>query len=112
MGGAASHFLLAASDELWMVYLARGVAGLMAGSLPVATALIADASSPDQRSRAMGLIGRAFGVGLILGPVIGGLLARNDNDFALPCIVAGALSVIAALMTFTLLPASQPHRPD
>ena len=60
----------------------------------------------------MGLIGRAFGVGLILGPVIGGLLARNDNDFTLPCIVAGVLSGMAALMTFTLLPASQPHRPD
>ena len=112
LGGAASHFLLAASDALWMVYLARAVAGVMAGSIPVATAVIADASSPDQRSRAMGLIGRAFGVGLILGPVIGGLLARNDNDFALPCIVAGVLSAIAALMTFTLLPASQPHRPD
>ena len=112
LGGAASHFLLAASDALWMVYLARAVAGVMAGSIPVATAVIADASAPDQRSRAMGLIGRAFGVGLILGPVIGGLLARNDNDFALPCIVAGVLSAIAALMTFTLLPASQPHRPD
>ncbi len=112
LGGAASHFLLAASDSLWMVYLARAVAGVMAGSVPVATALIADASSPDQRSRAMGLIGRAFGVGLILGPVIGGLLARNDNDFALPCIVAGVLSFIAALMTFALLPASQPQRPD
>ena len=110
LGGAASHFLLAASDALWMVYLARAVAGVMAGSIPVATAVIADASSPDQRSRAMGLIGRAVGVGLILGPVIGGLLARNDNDFALPCIVAGVLSLIAALMTFTLLPASQPHR--
>ncbi|MDA9988322.1 MFS transporter [Luminiphilus sp.] len=112
LGGAASHFLLAASDALWMVYLARAVAGVMAGSIPVATAVIADASSPDQRSRAMGLIGRAFGVGLILGPVIGGLLARNDNDFTLPCIVAGVLSGMAALMTFTLLPASQPHRPD
>ena len=112
LGGAASHFLLAASDALWMVYLARAVAGVMAGSIPVATAVIADASSPDQRSRAMGLIGRAFGVGLILGPAIGGLLARNDNDFTLPCIVAGVLSGMAALMTFTLLPASQPHRPD
>ncbi|MEK9656689.1 MAG: MFS transporter, partial [Halieaceae bacterium] len=68
LGGAASHFLLAASDALWMVYLARAVAGAMAGSLPVATALIADASTPDQRSRARGLIGRAFGIGLILGP--------------------------------------------
>ncbi|GIR72388.1 MAG: hypothetical protein CM15mP74_36390 [Halieaceae bacterium] len=89
LGGAISHFVLAFADVLWMVYLSRAVAGMMAGGVPVATALIADASTPDQRSRAMGLIGRAFGIGLILGPVIGGVLARSENDFALPCLVAG-----------------------
>ncbi|MEK9920706.1 MAG: MFS transporter [Halieaceae bacterium] len=108
LGGAASHFLLAASDALWMVYLARAVAGAMAGSLPVATALIADASTPDQRSRAMGLIGRAFGIGLILGPVIGGVLARSETDFALPCIVAGVLSASAAVLALVLLPKPAP----
>ena len=108
LGGAASHFLLAASDALWMVYLARAVAGAMAGSLPVATALIADASTPDQRSRAMGLIGRAFGIGLILGPVIGGVLARSETDFALPCIFAGVLSASAAVLALVLLPKPVP----
>lgn len=108
LGGAASHFLLAASNELWMVYLSRAVAGAMAGSLPVATALIADASTPDQRSRAMGLIGRAFGIGLVLGPVIGGVLARSETDFALPCIVAGVLSASAAVLALLLLPKPPP----
>lgn len=108
LGGAGSHFLLAASNELWMVYLSRAVGGAMAGSLPVATALIADASTPDQRSRAMGLIGRAFGIGLILGPVIGGVLARSDTDFALPCIVAGVLSASAAVLALLLLPKPTP----
>ena len=77
LGGAISHFVLAFADVLFMVYLSRAVAGMMAGGVPVATALIADASTPEQRSRAMGLIGRAFGIGLILGPVIGGVLARS-----------------------------------
>jgi len=104
LGGAGSHFLLAASDELWMVYLSRAVAGAMAGSLPVATALIADTSTPDQRSRALGLIGRAFGIGLVLGPVIGGVLARSETDFTLPCIVAGVLSGSAAVLALLLLP--------
>ncbi len=107
LGGALSHFLLAVADALWMVYVSRAVAGVMAGSVPVATALIADASAPDQRSRAMGLIGRAFGIGLILGPVIGGVLARSETDFALPCLVAGVLSAIAALLAVTVLPAGQ-----
>ena len=104
-GGAISHFVLAIADELWLVYVSRAVAGMMAGGVPVATALIADASTPDQRSRAMGLIGRAFGIGLILGPVIGGVLARSETDFALPCLVAGALSSLAGLLAWLLLPA-------
>ena len=108
LGGAGSHFLLAASNELWMVYLSRAVAGAMAGSLPVATALIADTSTPDQRSRALGLIGRAFGIGLVLGPVIGGVLARSETDFTLPCIVAGVLSGSAAVLALLLLPKSGP----
>ena len=104
-GGAISHFVLAIADALWLVYLSRAVAGMMAGGVPVATALIADASMPDQRSRAMGLIGRAFGIGLILGPVIGGVLARSETDFALPCLVAGALSSLAGALAWLLLPA-------
>jgi MFS transporter, DHA1 family, tetracycline resistance protein len=104
LGGAGSHFLLAAADTLWMVYLSRAVAGVMAGGVPVATALIADVSTADQRSRAMGLIGRAFGVGLVMGPVIGGVLARSEADFTVPCVVAGALSGFAALLAFLLLP--------
>lgn len=104
-GGAISHFVLAIADELWLVYVSRAVAGMMAGGVPVATALIADASTPDQRSRAMGLIGRAFGIGLILGPVIGGVLARSETDFAVPCLVAGALSSLAGILAWLLLPA-------
>ena len=104
-GGAISHFVLAIADELWLVYASRAVAGMMAGGVPVATALIADASTPDQRSRAMGLIGRAFGIGLILGPVIGGVLARSETDFALPCLVACVLSSLAGVLAWLLLPA-------
>ena len=104
LGSAFSHFLLAGAEVLWTVYLARAIAGLMAGSLPVATALIADNSDPDQRARAMGLIGRAFGFGLVLGPVIGGVLSRSESDFSLPFVVAGGLSIIAALMAQFLLP--------
>ena len=107
LGGAVSHFLLAIADTLWLVYVSRAVAGMMAGGVPVATALIADASTPEQRSRAMGLIGRAFGIGLILGPVIGGVLAQSETDFMLPCLVAGVLSVLAAALAFILLPAGK-----
>jgi DHA1 family tetracycline resistance protein-like MFS transporter len=108
LGGAIAHALLAASDQLWMVYFARTMAGLASGSLPVATALIADNSQPARRARAMGVIGRAFGIGLILGPVVGGVLSFSESEFALPCQVAACLSLLAALMARILLPQDTP----
>ena len=108
LGGAISHALLAASDQLWLVYCARTMAGMASGSLPVATALIADNSQPARRARAMGVIGRAFGIGLILGPVVGGVLSFSESEFALPCQVAACLSLLAAIMARILLPEDAP----
>ena len=102
LGGTRILILCLELGLIWLVYLSWAVAGMMAGGVPVATALIADASTPDQRSRAMGLIGRAFGIGLILGPVIGGVLSRSETDFALPCLVAGILSMLAGLLAAVL----------
>ena len=78
-GGALSYGMIGVASELWMLYAARAVGGVMAGSLPVASALMADVSAPHRRAKAMGLVGTAFGLGLILGPVIGGVLAGPEG---------------------------------
>ena len=108
-GGALSYLLLGAATELWMLYAARGFGGLMAGSLPVASALMADVSAPERRAKAMGLVGTAFGLGLILGPVIGGLLAGPGDSFFLPGIFAAAMSFFSVLLAGVLLPSEAPR---
>lgn len=110
-GGAVSYLLLGLAAELWMVYAARAFSGVMAGSLPVASALMADVSPPNRRAKAMGLVGTAFGLGLILGPLIGGLLAGDGSSFTLAGAFAGGLSLSSVLLAWLLLPNDRPLSP-
>jgi MFS family permease len=104
LGGAAcAYLMLGLASELWMVFAARGFAGLMAGNFGVASAMIADLTTPQNRARGMGLIGAAFGLGIVLGPLLGGLLTGDGSGFTLPCIVAGGMSVLAILAAAVFL---------
>lgn len=105
-GAALSYVMLGLATELWMVFVARGFAGIMAGNFGVASAMMADITSPENRARGMGLIGAAFGLGMILGPLLGGLLAGDSGSFVLPCIVAGGMSVLAIFAAAMFLPES------
>jgi MFS family permease len=105
-GAAASYVMLGLATELWMIYAARGFAGLMAGNFGVASAMMVDITEPKDRARGLGLIGSAFGLGLVIGPVLGGLLAGPDNSFTLPCIVAGCMSLLAIAAAWRFLPES------
>ncbi|MGB1438415.1 MAG: MFS transporter [Luminiphilus sp.] len=109
-GGALSYGMLGAATELWMLYAARAFGGVMAGSLPVASALMADVSAPHRRAKAMGLVGTAFGLGLILGPVIGGVLAGPENRFLWPGLFAAAMSLASVVLAGLLLPMDKPDR--
>ena len=62
-----AYLITALADTLIQVYVGRAVSGLAAGSLPIATALMADLSPPERRAKAMGLVGTAFGLGLKCG---------------------------------------------
>ena len=101
-----AYIVTAMADTLWQVYLGRALSGLAAGSLPVATALMADLSPPERRAKAMGLVGTAFGLGLIAGPVLGGLLTGDSESFALPFYTAAVMSLVAAICAQTMLPAT------
>ncbi|MEP0203884.1 MAG: MFS transporter [Halioglobus sp.] len=105
-GAAISYVMLGMANELWMVYCARAFAGIMAGNFGVASAMMADVTSPENRARGMGVIGSAFGMGLVLGPVLGGLLAGDSGSFMLPCLVAGMMSLLAVIAAQIFLPES------
>lgn len=108
-GIAVAYLWLAYTTQLWELFAARAAAGAMAGNIAVAFAYAADITTPDNRSKGMGLIGAAFGLGFIFGPVIGGLLAGPDPlhaDFRSPALAAAAMSALAFVMTVATLPES------
>ncbi len=105
-GAAVSYVMLGLASELWMVFAARGFAGMMAGNFGVASAMMADITTPQNRAKGMGMIGAAFGMGLVLGPLLGGLLSSGGTSFVLPCIVAGGMSILAIFAAAIFLPES------
>ena len=84
LGTAIGYLLWVFADSFWVLVLSRVVGGVMAGNLSVATAAVADVTDESSRSKGMGMIGAAFGVGFILGPVLGAVLSRWDLSATLP----------------------------
>lgn len=105
-GTLGAYLWLAFAADLTDLYLARTAAGLMAGSISAAFAYVADVTDESNRTKGMGLIGTAFGLGFIAGPAIGGILAGADlsvTNFQLPAFAAAAFSGLALILTLVTL---------
>jgi len=106
MAAAALAYLwMGFASELWMLFAAVPLRHLC-WQHRAAQAYIADVTSPEKRARGMGLIGAAFGLGFIIGPALGGLVAGNDvatADLETPGLIAAGLSAIAFLGVVLLL---------
>ena len=96
----ATHFT--GATALWLIITSRALAGICGANVTVAQAYIADISPPEQRSKRMGLIGMAFGLGFIFGPPIGGVAFRHFGDPG-PGIVASALCALNFILAFIIL---------
>jgi MFS family permease len=110
LGACCSYLLLATASSVPMLFVARALAGLMAGNLAAAMAYASDISSSADRARSLGLVGAAIGIGFMLGPAVGGALAGEHleaADFARPALLAAALSLLAVLLVLALLPESR-----
>lgn len=86
----------------WMLFAARLVSGIGNANIGAAQAVIADTTEPHERARGMGMIGAAFGIGFILGPVFGGILGKID--LALPAYVAAGLGAINWVLAYVRMP--------
>jgi DHA1 family tetracycline resistance protein-like MFS transporter len=106
-GTALGFFLMGAAQTLTLLFIARIIDGISGANIGTAQAYIADVTTREERSRAMGLIGAAFGLGFVLGPALGGILSKHYG-FAAPFYVAGALAVCNVLLVITILPESLP----
>jgi DHA1 family tetracycline resistance protein-like MFS transporter len=111
-GTAVSFLILGLSHDFTVMLLARMLDGASGGNILVAQAYVADVTTPENRSRGLGLIGMAFGLGFVLGPLLAGLLLALPVDPAwrlrLPFLVAAGFSTLAWFLVWIRLPESLP----
>jgi len=104
---AMGLFSLASHERaLALLFTSRILAGATSGNLSTCQAALADATPPKDRARAMGRMGAGIGLGLVLGPLIGGWLAKGGAW--LPPLAAGALALLGALSVLAALPETHP----
>ncbi len=109
-GTCLGFLVLGSANALWMVFVGRILDGLTAGNLSIAQAYISDHTAPENRAKAFGVIGIAFGVGFMAGPAMGGALGTYGHH--VPFLVAAACSLVSIICTATLLPNDPPKDPD
>ena len=114
IGQATAFFIMGAANSLLWLFIARTLDGIFGANVSTTQAYVADVTPPQERSRAMGLLGAAFGVGFIFGPLIGGVLSQIS--LSAPFYFAGALAAANAVLVYFVLPESRPlednSRPD
>ncbi|MFZ6009220.1 MAG: TCR/Tet family MFS transporter [Bacteroidota bacterium] len=103
-GFGLDYLLMAFAPSIGWLFVGRTVAGMMGASFTTATAYIADISTPDKRAQNFGIIGAAFGLGFIIGPLVGGLLGEYGSR--VPFMVAAGLTLLNWLYGFFILPES------
>ena len=105
-GSAIDYLLLAWAPTLVWVFVARVIAGLLAGGISTCNAYVADVTPPERRAQGFGLLGAAFGIGFVLGPVVGGFL--GSQHVRLPFYAAAFFVGLNCVYGFFLLPESLP----
>src|SRR5919202_2813202 len=96
IGTSVGFFILGFATTLWMLFAGRIIDGITGGNISTAQAYIADVTTEENRAKGMGLIGAAFGLGFVFGPVIGGVLSKWD--VGVPLLFAGGLAFCNAVL--------------
>ncbi len=105
-GSAVGYLIFGLGGALWILFLSRVIDGISGGNLSTAAAYIADISAPDDLAKNFTLVGVAWGLGLILGPAVGGAVGQISLDA--PLFAAAGLSLIGLLLVYFFLPESLP----
>ena len=104
LGAGLDYLVMALAPNLWILFIGRIVSGITGANITAANAYIADVSAPEERAKNFGLVGAAFGVGFILGPALGGLLA--GISLRAPFYAAAAMALLNWLYGAFVLPES------
>jgi DHA1 family multidrug resistance protein-like MFS transporter len=103
LGYGISALLFGLATQLWMLFAARALSGLLSSAtLAASMAYVGDTTSEEDRGSGMGILGAAMALGLILGPAMGGALA--GDSLSRPFFIAAAMSLVALLLVLFLLP--------
>jgi DHA1 family tetracycline resistance protein-like MFS transporter len=106
LGLTLSFFGTALASSIWLLIAVRTVAGAMVANMSVSNAYVADITPPELRAKRFGMLGAMFGLGFIVGPVMGGLLGAINLH--LPFVVAGSLATLNLIYGWFVLPESLP----
>lgn len=104
LGLGIDYIFMAFAPSIFWLFIGRIIAGIAGASFTTATAYIADISEPEKRAQNFGLVGAAFGLGFIIGPVLGGISAQWGAR--IPFIAAAILTLINVLYGYFVLPES------
>lgn len=110
VGTVAGFALMGFARTLMWLFIARTIDGISGSNISTAQSYLADITTPEERSKTMGIVGAAFGLGFMLGPGVGGILA--SYSIGAPFLFASALALLNTILVFFLLPESLPpeHR--
>jgi MFS transporter, DHA1 family, tetracycline resistance protein len=106
LGLGLDYVLMAMAPSLWWLFVGRVISGITSSTYGTAGAYIADVTPPEQRAARFGMLGAAFGIGFIIGPSLGGLLA--GESLRAPFWAAAVLSLANSAYGFFILPESLP----
>jgi len=107
LGYTITLFLFGLAQSFIMLFIARSLSGILSSAtMPTAMAYIGENTEQKEKSKGMGQLGAMVGLGVILGPLVGGLL--STDSLSLPFFVGSGLAFLALLLVIFLLPESKP----
>jgi DHA1 family tetracycline resistance protein-like MFS transporter len=105
---AIGWFVFGFAKSVWVLFLGRIIDGMAAGNFPIAQSYLVDiARNEKERTTNLGIIGATFGIGFIIGPMLGGILSNYAH--ALPFFVVGALATLNVIGAYFYLPETNVH---
>ena len=129
LGNSLAMIFMGLSTELWMLFVSRMLAGLLASAtIPTANAIIADSTSDEERGRGMGMLGAAMGIGMVVGPGLSGWLVEQfevwglagtfspavnsyliERNLFIPFFISAGFSILSMIVVYFSLPESLPQ---